>query len=278
MADGISIEHATFGLMGPIAHTATRAMPCHCVIFKIGERVILLDAGFGTREMLEPNLLLGDDALFKLGHLIDPRLTAYQRLKSRGIRPEQVTDIILTHMDNDHAGGLHDFPNAIIHVSSEELENFDSTRQRGPYKPYQISHHTNFKTYERTGERWFDLEARSLQLPEDLEAKLVPLPGHTFGHCGVAYREDGRWSLHAGDAYFDSKVNFEEDGPGLPIEIAFQSNANDRQTSLRKLQTLKAVHAKEVKLFCTHDQQEFVDWTSARGNPDTICARFINTV
>jgi glyoxylase-like metal-dependent hydrolase (beta-lactamase superfamily II) len=173
-----------------------------CVIFQIGERVILLDAGFGTREMLQPNRLLGDDALFKLGHVIDLRLTAYERLKSRGIRPEQVTDVILTHMDNDHAGGVHDFPNAIIHVSRQEL---DSSRPRVPYKPYQISHHTKFKTYERTGEQWFDLEARSLQLPAELEAKLVPLPGHTLGHCGVTYREDGRWSLHAGDAYFDSK-------------------------------------------------------------------------
>ncbi len=34
----------------------------------------------------------------------------------------------------------------------------------------------------------------------DLDAKLVMLPGHTLGHCGVAYREDGRWTLHAGDS------------------------------------------------------------------------------
>jgi glyoxylase-like metal-dependent hydrolase (beta-lactamase superfamily II) len=275
MTERISIEHTTFGLMGPIAHTATRTMPCHCVIFQIDERVILLDTGFGTREMLDPNSLIGDDALFKLGHIIDPRLTAYERLKSRGIGPEQVTDIILTHMDNDHAGGLHDFPSATVHVSSEELESFHSTRPRAPYKPYQISHHTKFKTYERTGERWFDLEVRSLELPGDLEAKLVPLPGHTLGHCGVAYREEGKWSLHAGDAYFDSKVNFEKHAPGLPIEIAFQTNANDRQASLGRLQTLRTVHGNEVKIFCTHDQQEFVDWTIARGNPDTISARLM---
>src|ERR1700677_2251419 len=57
MADQISIDHTTFGLMGPIVYTSTRAMPIHCVIFQIGERVILLDSGFGTREMLEPNSL-----------------------------------------------------------------------------------------------------------------------------------------------------------------------------------------------------------------------------
>lgn len=277
MADKLSIEHTTFGLMGPIVHTPTHAMPCHCVIFQIDERIILLDAGFGTREMLDPNTLLGNDALFTLGHLIDPRLTAFERLKSRGIRPEQVTDIILTHMDNDHVGGVHDFPNATVHVSKEELDSYDSTRARGPYKPYQISHDTKFKTYEPTGERWFDLEVRSLALSQDLDAKLVPLPGHTSGHCGVAYREDGKWSLHAGDAYFDSGVNFAQHAPALPIEIAFQTNASERQASIRKLRELKTAHADAVHVFCTHDQQEFVNWTVGRGNPDLVSGPFVTS-
>jgi hypothetical protein len=51
--------------MGPIVHTFTRTMPCHRIIFQIGEHLIVLDAGFGVREMLEPNRLLGDDALAK---------------------------------------------------------------------------------------------------------------------------------------------------------------------------------------------------------------------
>jgi glyoxylase-like metal-dependent hydrolase (beta-lactamase superfamily II) len=271
MADQLSIEHTTFGLMGPIVYTATRIMPIHCVIFQIGERVILLDSGFGTREMLEPNTLLGEDVMWRVLPLIDMRLTALERLKARGIHPEQVTDIVLTHMDYDHAGGLYDFPNATVHVSKEELDSFDSSRPRVAYRRFQISHDTKFKTYEPSGERWFDLDVRSLQLPGDLEAKLVPLPGHTFGHCGVAYREDGRWSLHAGDAYFDSKVNFIDQPPGLPLEIAFQTDANARQASLKKLQTLKAEHGDEVKLFCTHDQQEFADWTSDLGRPDPVC-------
>ena len=276
MAEKILIEHATFGVLGPIVHTPTRAMSMHCVIFQIGERVILLDSGFGTREMLEPNRLLGDDVLWRLSPLIDLRLTAIERLKARGIRPEQVTDIILTHMDNDHAGGVHDFPDATVHVSKEEMESYDSIQPRGPYKPYQISHRTKFKTYARTDERWFDLEARSLQLPEGLEAKLVPLPGHTHGHCGVAYREEGGWCLHAGDAYFDTKINFLEHAPGLNIEIAFQTSADDRQASLEKLKTLRARHGAEVQIYSTHDQQEFLRWTDGRGKPDPISSHIIS--
>lgn len=268
MAEKLQIEHTTFGLMGPLVHTATRSMSIHCVVFHIGERIVLLDSGFGTREMDDPNGLIGADALFKLGVMIDPRLTAIGRLQARGIEPEQVTDIILTHLDNDHAGGLHDFPNAVVHVAREELDAYDSTQSRGPYRPYQISHETNFKTYEPSEERWFGLEARSLHLPHVLDAKLIPLPGHTVGHCGVAYRENGRWSLHAGDAYFDTRMNFLDNAPGLPLEVAFQTNADNRKASLQKLRTLRRQHSDDVAMFCTHDQSEFHDWTTGLGNPD----------
>jgi glyoxylase-like metal-dependent hydrolase (beta-lactamase superfamily II) len=278
MPETTSIEHTTFGLMGPIVYTATRVMPIHCVIFQIGERIVLLDSGFGTREMLEPNTLLGDDVLWRVFPLIDVRLTALERLKARGIRPEQVTDIILTHMDYDHAGGLYDFPSAMVHVSKEEVDAFDSARPRGAYRRYQVSHQTKIKTYEATGEHWFGLEARSLELPGDLKAKLVPLPGHTSGHCGVAYREGGQWSLHAGDAYFDSRINFLDHPPGLSIEIGFQTSAADRQASLAKLKTLRTEHADEINLFCTHDQQEFVNWTSAQGKEDPISGPFVDPV
>jgi glyoxylase-like metal-dependent hydrolase (beta-lactamase superfamily II) len=31
---------------------------------------------------------------------------------------------------------------------------------------------------------------------------MIPLPGHTLGHCGIAVRAKDKWLLHAGDAYF----------------------------------------------------------------------------
>ena len=61
-----------------------------------------------------------------------------------------------------------------------------------------------------------------------------------------------------------------EPAPGLPIEIAFQTSAADRQASIKELQTLRAEHAGEVAPFCMHDQQEFENWTLGRGRPDQL--------
>jgi glyoxylase-like metal-dependent hydrolase (beta-lactamase superfamily II) len=47
---------------------------------------------------------------------------------------------------------------------------------------------------------WFGLE--SIPIPEGLSPRilLVPLPGHTPGHCGVAVESGPGWLFHVGDA------------------------------------------------------------------------------
>jgi glyoxylase-like metal-dependent hydrolase (beta-lactamase superfamily II) len=52
--------------------------------------------------------------------LLRPRLveeeTAVAQVRALGHDPADVTDIVLTHMDFDHVGGLGDFPQATVHV------------------------------------------------------------------------------------------------------------------------------------------------------------------
>ena len=78
-------------------------------LIKTDNKLILIDTGAGE--------LFGPDH----GGLL------VTSLKSAGYFPEQITDILLTHIHLDHSGGLtvrnkKTFPNAIVHVNKKELD------------------------------------------------------------------------------------------------------------------------------------------------------------
>ena len=109
------------------------------------------------------------------------------------------------------------------------------------------------------GDRWFGFEAvRSLKgLPPEI--LIVPLPGHTRGHCAVAVHTGDRWLLHAGDGYFHHG-SIDPGGrcpPGVDVFQRFM--AMDREALLanqERLRTLAAEHRDEVSVFCAHDAFE----------------------
>src|SRR3546814_19578588 len=103
------------------------------------------------------------------------------------------------------------------------------------------------------GERWFGFEAvRDLDgLPPEI--LLVPLPGHTWGHSGVAVQEDGGgWLLHAGDAYFYRGEVGSQTYECTPALRAYQRLMEvDRQARLLnqdRLRRLSLQPAKDVQI------------------------------
>jgi len=66
-----------------------------CLLVKDGDRLILIDTGIGTKlsEKIKPFYHLhGDDTLDK-------------SLATHGFKPEDITDVLLTHLHLDHVGG-----------------------------------------------------------------------------------------------------------------------------------------------------------------------------
>ena len=88
-------------------------LSCHCLLVELGERLVLVDTGYGVQDVRHPRARLSP--LF-LDVLCRPRLyeqqTALRQIERLGYRAEDVSDIVLTHLDFDHAGGLDDFPRA----------------------------------------------------------------------------------------------------------------------------------------------------------------------
>jgi glyoxylase-like metal-dependent hydrolase (beta-lactamase superfamily II) len=96
-------------------------------------------------------------------------------------------------------------------------------------------------------------------LPPDI--LLIPLAGHTVGHCGVAVqRDDGTWLLHAGDAYFH-EMEMSSGAtcpPGLRLyQKLMQADGAARLRNQERLRTLIRGHAAEIDVFCAHDAAEF---------------------
>lgn len=160
----------------------------------------------------------------------------------------------------DHAGGLEDFPQAHAHVLQKEIDAARAAKgllSPRRYRSKQWDKVRHWRFHEPAGERWFGFDSvRDMQrLPPEIQ--LVPLPGHTQGHAGVAIHTDEGWLLHAGDAYFyHSEVGQpqRECPPGMRFyQTVMEVDRAQRLHNQRRLRELSLSHADQVTLFCSHD-------------------------
>lgn len=242
----------------------TRAeLSCHCLLVETGNRLVLVDTGLGLRDVAAPRDRLSAFFLALLAPDLRAEMTAARQIQALGFRPEDVTDIVLTHLDFDHAGGLDDFPAAVVHLVADErraAEQQANWLDRQRFRPQQWDSRPRWVAYDGTrGESWmgFPCVAGLENLAPDI--LLVHLPGHTFGHAGVAVRRDDGWLLLAGDAYFDRREMCASPRctPGLR---AYQwIMEKDRRARLEHRDRLRelALSRSDITLFCSHDPVQF---------------------
>ncbi len=240
---------------------------CHCLLIESDAGLVLVDTGFGTRDIANDHRLSGF-VRNVVKPVLRPAETALAQVKALGFSHLDVRHILVTHLDSDHAGGLEDFPNAIVHVTSREKEAADQRKGgllvgKGRYRPEQWNEVKSWRLYPfGGGDRWFGFDAvRDLDgLPPEI--LLVPLPGHTWGHSGVAIREaGGKWLLHAGDSYFyRGEVGGEHYScpPGMRFyQRLMEVDRKARLANLGRLRRLAVEQAAKVRLFSAHDAMEF---------------------
>ena len=240
-----------------------RELVAHCLVVEGPDSLTLVDTGFGLDDVADDGRRLGRLFVALAGARLDPTQTAIQQLRAMGHRPEDVRDIVVTHLDLDHAGGLGDFPWARVHVHATELDaaRNSSTRERLRYLPAQWEHGPDWVEHTTEGDDWFGFSAVQA-VGEDVV--MVPLHGHTRGHCGVAVRRPGGgWLLHAGDAYFSAgdKESPRSCPPGIrAYQAGLAVDGRQRRDNLARLQELHREHGPrgdgEVTVFCAHDLAE----------------------
>jgi glyoxylase-like metal-dependent hydrolase (beta-lactamase superfamily II) len=173
-----------------------------CLLVESSDGLILVDTGLGTRDHSAPSaglwILKG---LTRAFGLLDE--TAVNQIAGLGYSPSEVRHIVMTHLHIDHAGGLGDFPSATVHLFKPELE---TAMSAGPlrglaYVSDHWAHGPNWRVHEeQKAVDWFGFPSLPVVELADLDVLLVPLPGHTRWHCGVAVGDGSQWILHCGDA------------------------------------------------------------------------------
>lgn len=88
-------------------HDAPHPMDYFMWVLRRGAEVILVDTGYDAEEARLRDRPIRQDPALSLAPL--------------GLKPEDITSVIVTHLHYDHAGGLHLFPNAKLHMQAAEM-------------------------------------------------------------------------------------------------------------------------------------------------------------
>ena len=171
-----------------------------------GAGPVLVDTGFHPSVAVDPKQNMGrvSQMVFK-GIEMRPDQVITSQLRQRGIEPSEVRTVVMTHLHNDHASAMSEFPQATFVFTGKEWEG--ATQPRGQLRGYvrrQFDHAFDYRLldFESPDAGSFASFARSLDLFGDGSVRLVYTPGHTLGHMSVVVRTAGGEALLCVDAAY----------------------------------------------------------------------------
>ena len=227
-------------------------LPVFCFLIEHSRGLLLVDTGW-CRE-ISPAGVYDAKAVSRVlpGYLAAfyrPTLPAgeaiHEQLAARGIGPEELEAVILTHLDPDHVAGLRHLRGAKRIVLPEDEYFWACRTVYKTRQPWSLWMDTPMERLYYRGSpigpnRW------AIDLFGDESVLLVNTPGHTDGHASLLLRSAGRFALLAGDAAFSPRNWQDGVAPGFGFDREMQ------RKSLRWLREMAEDPACAAGL-CSHD-------------------------
>lgn len=233
-------------------------LACNCLVVEWpgeNDRRVIIETGHG------PKYAQKEQKIFA----IDPATWLLPSLNRRGVDPLTITDVVVSHLHFDHAGGLTwerdgrfvpTFPKARVHVQRREFEDarasfgiMTTTYREENYAPIDDA------------DAWLLLDGEAQIVPG---IRAMPTPGHTRGHQSIVVAGRDRELVFAGDL-MPTRHHL-----GAPYNMSYDLFPLDNRASKRKL--LEWLTARDALLAIDHETETPIvsvqpkdDWFEPRG-------------
>jgi glyoxylase-like metal-dependent hydrolase (beta-lactamase superfamily II) len=160
------------------------------------------------------------------------------QLRKRGLNPNEIPVVVMTHMHLDHTSAISEFPNSTFVVSEDEWD-AAATGPRPFLNGYRRTHFDyafDYRTvdFDRGGIDSYATFGRTFDLFDDGSVRLAFTPGHSAGHMSVIAHLKERDFVIGGDAMYTYR-QLEGNAPLPPQPF-------DAHNFRRSLQELKLFH------------------------------------